>query len=107
MTWPNVRPLADSDTDEAADYLAREANVDVARRFLAALDQAYARLCEYPLAGAQVQVLDPKLRGLRLWRVPSFERYLIFYLPAPGRIDVVRILHGSRELASLLGIEEE
>jgi plasmid stabilization system protein ParE len=46
-----VRPLADADTDSAADYLAREANLDVALRFLSALDSAYDRSGSVPDPG--------------------------------------------------------
>lgn len=28
--------------------------------------------------------LDPKLTGLRKWRVNGFEKFLVFYLPRPG-----------------------
>lgn len=48
MTALRVRPEADHATDTIADYYAREAGVDVALRFLEAIDQAYTRLLEHP-----------------------------------------------------------
>jgi toxin ParE1/3/4 len=36
-----------------------------------------------------------------MWRVRGFERYLIFYRPTDDGIDVVRVLHGSRDIESL------
>lgn len=102
-----VRPLADADTDSAADYLARAANLDVALRFLSALDRAYDRLCEHPLIGAEIKAFRSRLFGLRFWPVPEFERYLIFYLPSTELVEVVRVLHGSRELGLLLGVHQQ
>lgn len=109
MTALRIRPEADRDADEAAEYLAIEANLDIAIQFLAALERAYQRLVEHPLVGAPVRVFDPRLSGLRFWPVPGFERYLVFYVPAPAHIDVVRVLHGARDLGPLFqdGIEVE
>lgn len=98
-----VRPLADTDTDAAADYLAREANLDVALRFLHALENAYSQLREHPLLGTEVKAFRVRLLGLRFWLVPGFERYMIFYLHTPGLVEVVRVLHGARDLGPLLG----
>jgi len=30
--------------------------------------------------------------------VPGFESYLVFYVPSPGVVEVVRVLHGARDL---------
>jgi len=46
VTTLRVRPEADRDTDLAADFYAREADIDVALQFLAAVDQAYQQLVE-------------------------------------------------------------
>lgn len=105
MTRLVVRPLADADIDAAADYYAQEANLDVALRFLGALDQAFERLRGHPQIGAEVRAIRPRLAGLRFWPVPGFERYLVFYLPSPDLVEVMRVLHGARDLKELLGVE--
>lgn len=58
---------------------------------------------EHPLAGPLVNAFHPRLDGLRHWPVPGFESHLIFYLTTPGRIEVVRVLHGAQDLESILG----
>ena len=102
MTTLRVRPEADRDTDLAADFYAREADVDVALQFLAAVEQAYRRLVEHPHIGAPAKALAPRLADLRFWPVPGFEVYLVFYAPSPGVVEIVRVLHGARELPRLL-----
>ncbi|HKX45734.1 MAG TPA: type II toxin-antitoxin system RelE/ParE family toxin [Planctomycetota bacterium] len=103
MTKLRVRPEADRDTDQAADFYAREAGIDVALQFLAAVDQAYQRLVEHPHVGASVQAFEPRLAELRFWPVPGFESYLVFYVPSPDLVEVVRVLHGARDLPRLFG----
>jgi plasmid stabilization system protein ParE len=31
-----------------------------------------------------------------------FRKYLVFYRPIPGGIEVLRVLHGSRDIAAIL-----
>jgi len=40
--------------------------------------------------------------NLRRWPVKGFENWLIFYLPTDEGIDVVRVIHGARNIAALL-----
>jgi toxin ParE1/3/4 len=41
-----------------------------------------------------------------MWRIPGFERYLIFYRPIPEGIEVIRVLHAARAIAAILEHEE-
>jgi toxin ParE1/3/4 len=41
--------------------------------------------------------------GVRSWRVDGFRRYLIFYRQLPGKIQIWRVLHGTRDLSRILG----
>ena len=45
---------------------------------------------------------NPALAGLRVWSIRKFENYLIFYRPVPDGIEVVRVLHGSRDIDTIL-----
>jgi toxin ParE1/3/4 len=57
--------------------------------------------------GRQRETTNPNLADLRQWPVPGFEKYLIFYRPAEDGIDVVRVLHGARDLDAILDEEEQ
>lgn len=98
----NIRPEAERDLDQAADFYAREANVDLALRFLVAFDTICTRILQHPESGTIVKVTSPRLSGLRFCVVPGFERYLVFHIPFPGYIEVVRVLHGARDIARVL-----
>lgn len=81
MTALRVRPEADRDTDQAADFYLREAGLEIALRFLDAVDRAYQRLVEHPLIGTPVTAFEPRLEPLRSWPVPGFECTLVFHVP--------------------------
>jgi len=97
-----VRPLAERDIDDVADYYAREANLDVAVQFLRGVDEACERLRRHPQSGTLVKAASPRLSGLRFCLVPGFESYVLFHLSAPDCVEVVRVLHGARDLERIL-----
>jgi toxin ParE1/3/4 len=47
------------------------------------------------------------LEGVRRLPVKGFENYLIFYVPRSGGIDVIRVLHGARDIDNLFETEEQ
>ena len=44
----------------------------------------------------------PRYRGLRFWRVAP---YLVIYRQSEGGIEIVRVVHGARDLPALLDSE--
>lgn len=40
-----------------------------------------------------------------MWPVPDFPRVLIFYAETPDGIDVVRVLHASRDIKGVIADE--
>jgi toxin ParE1/3/4 len=54
-----------------------------------------------------VDLSAPRLADLRRWPVSGFPNHLIFYQPTEGGIEVVRVLHGARDLATMLENEGE
>jgi toxin ParE1/3/4 len=92
-------------------YYAREAGVRVADRFYAAAEAAFTRLAKSPGIGARYNPEHPALAELRYFTLSRFKKYLVFYRPIGGGIEIVRVLHGARDIQSILaeefGIEEE
>lgn len=86
---------------EQASYLAQD-NLSAAVRFLSAAEEAFRLLARMPAMGSRRNFANPRLSGLRPWRVPGFEMHLIFYRAIPGGIEVLRVLHGSRDVPSIL-----
>ncbi|MDP1798613.1 MAG: type II toxin-antitoxin system RelE/ParE family toxin [Planctomycetaceae bacterium] len=94
-----IRERADQDIDEQLIYLARQSH-RIAERFLDAVERTFQILAESPERGF-VWNSD----GMRVWSVRSFHNWLIFYLPVEDGVDIIRVLHGARDLAALLDDE--
>lgn len=72
----------------------------IARRFLDAAYDSFEFLSDNPQLGrARPEFAHPQLRS---WRVQGFRNYLIFCRPLNDRIQIWRVLHGSRDLNQLV-----
>jgi toxin ParE1/3/4 len=101
-----VRPKADQDLDEQAFYLARKANPEVGHRFLVAAHETFALLASKPGIGWHSRLKHPRLTSMRAFRISGFEKMLVLYIPLPEGIDILRVIHGSRNIVALLRREE-
>ncbi len=100
-----IRPRADRDLDEQFAYIAKD-NLRAAERFLLATQATFARLAAMPELGGTWEFEDPRLAGIRVWQVSGFEKHLVFYRPIQNGIEVVRVLHGARDIGAVFGQEE-
>jgi len=91
---------ADQDINGYTEYLAAR-NPDAARRFLRDLRQALDRLLSMPQIGHVWKTKRRDLEGLRAWRIDDYP-VSIFYFPGPAAIEVVRVLHHSQDIKSIL-----
>jgi toxin ParE1/3/4 len=102
-----VRPKADLDLDEIADYLAQQSNIDTGLSFLVEVHRTFALLTTQPAMGWRFKVSDSRLTGVRVFRVGApFTDYLIFYQPRGERIEILRVLHGSQNLEALFSQQD-
>jgi toxin ParE1/3/4 len=97
-----VRPRADLDLDDQAYYYATAASPEVGHRFLVVAHDTFALLATQPNMGWRSRLRHSDLKDLRVFRVKGFERMLILYLPRPDGIEILRVVHGSRNLQDLL-----
>ena len=88
--------LADQDLTEIWHYIAL-GSPGRADRFLDTISQKIERISRSPRIGHARDELTPGLRSF-----PVGE-YLIFYRIQRGRIEVIRVLSGYRDLDELLG----
>jgi toxin ParE1/3/4 len=93
------RPRAEQDIIDQAFHIHRD-NPAAARRFLAAIDRTLAMLLDLPAIGARRH--RGRIEGLRMRQVRGFEKHLIFYRPIKDGIEVIRVLHASRDLVAVL-----
>jgi toxin ParE1/3/4 len=83
-------------------YLGRT-RVSSAHRFLREAEATFRRLAEFPGMGVRYEPDDPLFEGIRVFPVSRFKKYLVFYRPLEGGIEVLRVLHGAREIRGILG----
>lgn len=98
------RPMAEDDAVEIAVQIAA-ANSRSAARFTKALRATEESLLAMPGMGSSTAFAHPLLVGMRFHLVRGFRKYLIFYIPRDDGIEVVRVLHGSRDLETLFGAQ--
>jgi toxin ParE1/3/4 len=96
-----IRPRARLDVDEHFLRIGAN-NPEAALRFLDATEQAFIRIQGEPGVGSPRYAKTPSLRGLRMWPIKGFENYLTFYLEHENVVEVIRVLHGARDLKSIL-----
>ena len=97
-------PKAEQDLDDLFQYLARE-NEDTALRFFDSFRETIAQLSKMPNIGKYYQINNPKLKGLRRWRIKGFKQYIIFYLVSDQILTIVRIIYASRDIPRILESE--
>ena len=96
-----VRPEAVRDLDAQAEYIAEHSGLDTALRFHLSAQEAFALIATQPRMGRTRTFANPRIRGVRICVMKEFDRHLIFYRPLKGGIEVLRVIHGSRDLEDL------
>lgn len=91
------RPKAVSDAESLADWIAKD-SLAAALRFLENVEATLERLAEFPGRGSPYQIDVPTLANLRFARVVGFRNHIVFYIEHSTSIEVVRILHGARNI---------
>lgn len=92
------RLLAGADIAEIWDFIAED-SVTQADAWVDRLDNKLRLLATQPLMGRARDELSPGLRS------QPFGRYVIFYVPLADGIDVVRVIHSSRDIEAVFDPE--
>lgn len=88
------------DRQEITSYTVERFSVQQARRLRDRFQTTLSVLAESPLIGHTNEELDPPGRAFRYHVV--MKRFIIVYAPMADGIQVVRILHGARNIAAEL-----
>jgi toxin ParE1/3/4 len=89
-------PEADQDLRKIATYIARD-NLAAALHWLDEMQAACDLLAAQPGIGQRMHT-----RRFGEVRRHVVGNYLIYYQPAPGCIEILRVLHGAREQERLI-----
>ena len=99
MSTVVVRPRALADLAEVWAYIADD-SPDQADAFVDLVDSKFQALSRRPGVGRRRPELAPDVRSF------AVGRYVVFYLPLSRGIEVVRVLHGSRDIESIFENEQ-
>jgi toxin ParE1/3/4 len=106
MTRVTVRPRARLDLLEQFVHFGEEAGLTVASRYYAAVNTTCKILVKQPRSGSAYRSDIVSLKGIRRIPVRGFEKYLIFYLRTANGIELVRVIHGARNILQILAEDE-
>ena len=85
---------SEQDVYEIAHFIARD-NPDAAFRLVDRFDETLNMLAENPLTGRAREELAPVVRSFPVGN------YVLFYRPSQNGIELIRVLHGARDLRRL------
>lgn len=88
-------PLATEDLQQIWGFLAEKAGTETANKFLLTVRDKCQILAEFPESGKARHEFLVNLRSF------SLKIYVIFYLPLEDGIEVLRIIHNSRDIAQI------
>lgn len=94
------------DLEHYAAWYNREASWELAERYLHSVADTLAKLAEMPGMGRSVRFTEPKLQCLRFWAADRpFQKHLIFYRYNQSVLYCERVVHGARDLQTLLSLQ--
>jgi plasmid stabilization system protein ParE len=85
---------------DAIWWIIAEDNQDAANRVEVEILTTCRRLAKHPRIGARRR--DITLLPVRFWTISKFPNYVIVYRPETIPLQVIAILHGKRDLPSVL-----
>ena len=99
-------PIVHLDIVDQAVFIADD-NPQAAERFIDAVEEAFKLLASRPGIGSLRRFRNKTLEGIRMWPVKGFEKHLIFYRPRVKSIEIIRVLHGARDIDQIFEQDEE
>ena len=95
-----VREQPWADLEEPGGFIAKD-NPAAAAEVVGQLRHSFELLARMPQLGRKVRKIKTT-EELRMWLSPAFRNYLIFYRELPEGVEIVRVLHGARDIQRIL-----
>jgi len=99
------KPQANEDLTDIFEYIGQD-SPHAADRFLVAADLTFAKLARVPGLGQRWPSPIPQLVDVRVWPLRGFRNFLIFYRPTGDGIEVLHVIHASRDIPRILEARE-
>jgi len=104
MAAVHKHAAAKRDLIEHYAYLAENAGLETAERFLVQADESFSDLARHPEMGVELVLSRAEVAGIRKWQVKGFEAVLIFYRVRHNGVSIVRVLHAAQDWWRVLGL---
>lgn len=89
------------DIIEAAEFISED-SLDSALRFVDAVQETLGFIAKSPEIGTLCSFSAREATGMRVWQVKGFSNYLLFYRSVNNTIELVRLIHGARDIHTIL-----
>jgi toxin ParE1/3/4 len=101
------RPRAKADLIEHFAFIARD-KLEPAERFLRVVEATFEVLARMPGIGRLWESANPRLSDVRVYPLPRrFRNYLVFYRTTRDGIEILRVIHGARDLGAAMQESDE
>jgi toxin ParE1/3/4 len=100
-TKVRISDVAGNDILEQADWYKQHSGRALAKRWERALTGAVLRIAKNPHSGSRCNFKEDELRAVRRMPIARFPKHLIFYQVENGEAEILRVIHGARDLESL------
>ncbi len=100
MLAVSILPLAKQDIEEIVDWLNKK-NPQAAEQFLEQLEKSFDLLAMSPFIGHLRRYENPVFKNIRMFSLKQYSSYLIFYQTSSSQLQIIRVLHGSRDITAL------
>ncbi|MFY9680218.1 MAG: type II toxin-antitoxin system RelE/ParE family toxin [Candidatus Sulfotelmatobacter sp.] len=94
--------VAVNDILEQGVWYGQRSGRALAKRWESEVTAALTRIKKNPRSAAKCSFRADELQGIRRMSIGGFPRHLIFYRAGKKEIRILRIVHGTRDLESLL-----
>jgi toxin ParE1/3/4 len=100
-TKVRISDVAGNDILEQADWYKQRSGRTLAKRWERAVTAAALRIAKNPQSGSLCNFEANELRAVRRMSIARFPKHLIFYRVDSGEVEILRVIHGARDLESL------
>lgn len=102
-----IRNLATQDLRQQANYILSNGNVAAAEHFLELAEATFSQILITPKIGKSIDFVFDRMGEIRQWRIKNFKDYLVFYRVQEEEVEILRVLHGARDLEGILSTLDE
>ena len=94
-------PAAKLDVKDAAAYIPKDSLANALRLYVA-VDSTFQQIRSSPTIFPCYEMDHPRLKILQKRAVLHFPKYLVFYRVEGKSVEVLRVLHGARDIPAIL-----